>query len=314
MLKTWVLIILLIITGCSAPSPVKPEVKINPASDNILSNIFQKKTVLNPDYPKYIVANLATLKLRVYQLPCDTCSGELIFTTDMVVGKDTPTERTKPGYYKIYRWEQFHVDYEKKYLPWYKNPPKPGSTRSQWGAVGAFGWYAALLDPNAGGQWMHGTLGWASEEEKFIEHTMREGGTAIRVKSKGCTRVSNPAISFLRDHVPVGSYLFRIYAKEEIKEDTPVQEVSWSHELKRKNKVLDQGTWTRELKAEAIPVQDKKDKIKGTRPSNPYELNINTLGNFVVDKGQIKSDYRHPKKIKSGGLPKAPDFFIFKEP
>ena len=282
MSRIGVLLILLSIGGCSTPSGVK----IN--STNFTNSQPVSKTIVRPEYIKYIVANLATMKLRVYQLPCEKCSAELIFTTDMVVGKDTEIERTKVGYYTIYRWEQFHEDYEKRYLAWNKKPPKPGSARSEWGSIGAFGWYAALLEPNAGGQWLHGTLGWAKDEENFIIPVMNAGGTSIRFKSHGCTRVSNPTISFLKDQVPVGSYVFRIYAKEAILKEQPTQEVGWSHELKYKKKVLDKGTWTRELKTEALIVQNHKDKIKYARPNNPYKINIESLGTFIVDKGQIK--------------------------
>lgn len=300
----WAFILFLILGGCTTPSSVKHNLDTVPS--------IPTKIIINPNFTKYIVANIATMKLRVYQLPCDTCHAELIFTTEMVVGKDVANERTKPGFYKIQKWVQFHEDYEKRYLAWNKNPPPPNSPRSKWGVIGAFGWYAAIIDPLAGGQWLHGTLGWSSDEENFITPTVNERGNWVRHKSHGCTRISNPAISFLRDHVPPGSYLFRIYAKEEVVTPQITKEVSWEHQLIYKQKVLDKGQWVREVKTEAFPIFNKENKKSWIYPNNPYELPVDSLGTFIVDKGQIKN-YQHPNKFKAGGLPKPPQFFIFKE-
>jgi hypothetical protein len=284
---------------------------VKPLAPNNKISFDESSVVINPLAKKYIVSNLATLKLRVYQINCESCDSELIFETDMVIGKDEDFYRTKLGYYKITRWEQFHEDYQKKYLSWYKNPPSKNSSRKQWKNIGAFGWYAAIIEPSASGQWLHGTIGWAEEGEKFIEGEYSPSGAYIRVKSKGCTRVSNIAVAFLKDHVPVGSYIFRIYAQEKLlNPPNSPKTVYWSHQLVHRGKTLDGGSWSRTIEVKDYIIKNKLDKILGEKSNNPYDLNINNLGVFYVDKGQI-FNYQHPSSLPSDGFKKAPVFFTF---
>lgn len=76
-------------------------------------------------------------------------------------------------------------------------------------------------------------------------------------------------------------------------------------------KILDKGSWSKKNKNHALVIKNVKDKKNEENPNNPYELTVESLGTLVVDKGQI-INYKHPKILKSGGLPKPPKFFIFK--
>lgn len=276
--------------------------------------VSKQPTIVKIDHlaKKYIVQNLATMTLRVYQIRCDTCPSELIFQAPMVVGKDEVGKRTKVGYYRIYRWVKFHQDYQSQYLPWHHKTPPPNSPRSDWKNIGAFGWYAALLEPNASAQWLHGTIGWSNEGDKFIEPQLNSNNSFIRVKSKGCTRVSNPTVAFLRDFVPEGSWVFRIYAKETSSSEIENFATSWSHSLTYKNEILDQGQWSVTFANEAKVLRNKQEWKPGELNGNPYEVPLDNLrGEFRVDLGKI-NNYSHPKTLPLGGELKVPEFFTFR--
>ena len=178
----------------------------------------------------FVVQNIATKKIRVYERNFKTKNNKLIFEEDIVPGKDLPGKRSVLGRFKLSRWFKFYQDFKGKHPSWYKEglkiPPKGSSfmdwTRSEYleredqGLRGAFGWYTAHLEPNAKAQWMHGTVGHGADSHRFIN---KGEGYFDRLKSlkrasSGCTRLNNEAITYLRDILPVGTPIFKIYAKE----------------------------------------------------------------------------------------------------
>lgn len=181
------------------------------------------------------------------------CPHKLIFETKMVVGRpEEGTEndphgfKTMLGHSVISEWIKFYQDGKGHYPHWYRNgqrlstiPPKaPLNSKGQpegglsWGnkwrttvngeetMYGAFGWYAAKLHPATGSQgvnaqWIHGTIGWGSDGEVAIELT-RSALLNIfsNPGSAGCTRLSNASVAYLRHLLPVGTDIYRVYARE----------------------------------------------------------------------------------------------------
>lgn len=262
----------------------------------------------------FIVQNLATMKIRVYERLCllDICSNHMLLEAPMVIGKDEDKTRSITGSFKIKSWAKFYQDGEKLHEKWNsKTPPKVGSSRGQWGHQGAFGWYAAILEPNASSQWLHGTIGWGRDQERFILPEVSPNGAVIRNKSKGCTRVSNQTIAWLRNFVPVGSYVFKIYAKEMIKDSElkkyGKEEKTWTYKFSkgRDSKIsplenspppfFEEGSYLIDSIPTIYPSRQKSEWIKGEFNGNPYEVEIR--GEFAIDDGTLFG-YVKPKKIK----------------
>jgi hypothetical protein len=89
---------------------------------------------------------------------------------------------------------------------------------------GAFGWYAAKLSPGddvngVNSQWMHGTIGWGKDGSAAIDITR---GFFMNMFSNpgshGCTRLENKAVAYLRSILPVGTDIYRVYARESTRE------------------------------------------------------------------------------------------------
>jgi hypothetical protein len=208
----------------------------------------------------FVIQNVATETTRVYER-CDTvpdCPHRLIFEAKMVVGRNEEGTKadsyafvTHLGHAKIKSWIKFYQDKAAHYPHWYKKgqsldslPPRAPRNEAghpepdmEWGKqwsrngtiYGAFGWYAAMLTPedSTNGisyQWMHGTMGWASDLEAPIELT-RNWLLNIFANpgSSGCTRLSNGNISYLRHLLPVGSDIYRVYAHEGTRIETCVK-------------------------------------------------------------------------------------------
>lgn len=209
------------------------------------------------DADVYIVQNVATEKLRVYQRICKdmSCPPKMIFETDMVVGlkknDDDFKYNTHVGSYRIFEWEKFYQDKGSggHYPSWF-DPSFPAQPTADdgWGSWfdsdvmpwefcegsgdsekcshkgmmrGAFGWYTALVEPHYGtGQWTHGTIGWGQSSADMISRAKGEDALGVianmftSLRSSGCSRLSNPAVAFLRHLVPVGTPLIKIYALE----------------------------------------------------------------------------------------------------
>ncbi len=165
----------------------------------------------NFDADVYMVQNIATEKLRVYQRVCKdfSCPPKMIFETDFAAGykKGDPTFKynTHVGSYRIFEWEKFYQDrgtgghYPSWYDPTYPAPPSDDDSWSKWfdkdvmpweycttedgeqvcshkGMMrGAFGWYTALVEPHYGtGQWTHGTIGWAKSSQENLARAKGE--------------------------------------------------------------------------------------------------------------------------------------------
>lgn len=194
-----------------------------------------------------IIQNVATEKFRVYEICRDDCPNghKMIFETDMVVG-DPDKNRTWLGNYFIKEWKKNYEDNAGKYPAYYRPdyPPIPDSPNSKWwisnealagtragearkkygskyGARGAFGWYAALVGPgNHDAQWVHGTFGVAKDDDYFIRFARGETFTGALIslfyglRSSGCSRLANPQIAYLRQLLPEGTPIIKIYALE----------------------------------------------------------------------------------------------------
>lgn len=202
----------------------------------------------------FVIQNVATEKTRVYERCTATpnCAHRMVMETDMVVGRNeegTPNNRyeymTWLGHSKIGEWVKFYTDGRGTYPSWYskgqsKNSiPAPLSdggggllASRKWmvngkngeTVYGAFGWYAAKLTPagESGGvnyQWMHGTIGWGKDGSAAIDVTR---GFLLNLFSNpgshGCTRVENRAIAYMRELLPVGTDIYRVYARESTRE------------------------------------------------------------------------------------------------
>lgn len=164
------------------------------------------------DADVYMVQNIATEKLRVYQRVCkdNSCPPKMIFETDFVAGMkkgdDDFKYNTHVGNYRIYEWVKFYQDkgsgghYPSWYDPTFPAQPDKDDSWSKWfkddvmpwefcetnrdgeqkcskkGMMrGAFGWYTALMEPHYGsGQWTHGTIGWANSSQDMIKRAKGE--------------------------------------------------------------------------------------------------------------------------------------------
>lgn len=226
------------------------------APELFISKDYLSKTELLLASSKYfVIQNVATEKTRVYER-CNTgpdCAHKLVMETDMVVGrneegtdKDPYAYMTWLGHSKISEWVKFYQDGKAFYPRWYtkgqdpKTIPTPivdsttqllgsrkwmATTKSGESTVyGAFGWYAAKVTPSGEAegmnyQWMHGTIGWGKDGSAAIDVTR---GILINMFSNpgshGCTRLENRAIAYLRHLLPVGTDIYRVYARESTRE------------------------------------------------------------------------------------------------
>lgn len=276
----------------------------------------------------WIVQNIGTLTLRVYEKTCEICSQTMILETPIIVGKNeinpenSESYQTQLGFFKIKKWNKFYVDGKEAYIRWDgRKMPKRGQPRKAWGWQGAFGVYAATLEPNIY-QHLHGTIGWPNESARFIEHEKKEDGTLSRIGSKGCTRVDNQVIMFLRNFIPENTPLIRIYAKEkESSKKDKVNYKTWTYvfyetpDLKvdrpldydnrkkiKEINIFEVGDFKYKVTPEIQPLVLKSNwnllKING----NPYEVeDTNLKGHFNIDTGLLSKDYENPKTLTVGG-------------
>jgi hypothetical protein len=220
----------------ATPRPVEPEIAYVPAEYLQTNPVTRTQQVIDAD--RYVVIqNIATEKLRVYEVAPLGQPNRLVLETDMIAGENNPgkTRRTAVGSYKILSWHKFYQDAAGLFPSWYdaQSPdlPLPGASLEDWtqkyflpkkksgepsGLVrGAFGWYTAKLGPNAFTQWTHGTLGWGADRDRFIQIPKSQLAQFYSdPRSFGCTRVENQAIAYLQDLLPVGTKMIKIYAKE----------------------------------------------------------------------------------------------------
>lgn len=236
-----------IIKSSQVPTEIAPELYV---SKDYLS---EKPVDISAASRYFVIQNIATEKTRVYER-CTTspdCPHKLVFESETVVGR--PEEGTKHdpkayitwlGHSRIADWVKFYSDGAGTYPSWYTagqdidSIPTPISTSAtkflgakKWTMrykgkstmYGAFGWYAARLSPadesGVNYQWMHGTIGWGQDEDKAIEITR---GFFVNLFSNpgshGCTRLENRSIAFMRHLLPVGTDIYRVYARESVRE------------------------------------------------------------------------------------------------
>ncbi len=319
----------------------------------------------------FVIQNIATEKTRVYErcVSSPGCPHKMIFETDMIVGRpEVGTDsnphafKTRVGHAKITEWVKFYSDVKGHYPPWYtagqslESIPQPlirgmsnitaarsWTTRDSKGnstVYGAFGWYAAKVQPaeSMDYQWIHGTIGWGKDQDRTIQLTR---GSLMNLLSNpgssGCTRVENQAIAYLRHILPVGTDIFRVYAKETTAEPyTPNAPLSrYRKEFSQKGMwswilLTDGANKTNGLTADAAEIY--RNKIRFTPGVNmiergfyyldqhpdPVYLNPsqsassglsgdryeigerNFRGYFLVDEGRFVN-YRHPDYRATGG-------------
>lgn len=305
----------------------------------------------------FVIQNVATETTRVYER-CTTspdCSHRLVFESEMVVGRrkidfvDPMEWYTQLGVMNIHHWDKFHEDADHHYPAWYSSRypavPPPGADFQDWfskevmpngkGVMrGAFGWFTAILAPNAAHQWVHGTAGWGADGDRFIEVTRNFLlSTFNDVRSSGCTRIENGAIAFLRHILPIGTPVIRVYAKEAMQEpdlkDYTQQKTKdpFYYILTRTDKINDQTAGTIERQAVlARKVQSSDwieeglytvDRFPTVRPyrstpgwigagsgaiGNVYRVPFYEFeGYYLIDSGRFVN-YQHPKSLPVGGL------------
>lgn len=300
----------------------------------------------------FIVQNIATEKMRVYER-CTTsvsCAHRLVFQTDMVAGKISGDKSmwTRVGTFKVEKWVKFYEDKAKLYPSWYDGnypeTPGPGNSFSAWlekqsmpngpGEMrGAFGWYAAMVTPNASGQWMHGTIGWGSDEDKFILQTRSFMANVFAdPRSRGCTRIENRAVAFAQSFLPAGTDLFRVYAQEgmadeqmqnyenqrnpvrfdyiltrdQVRRDNPnsisrpAVEARLASGQIQSSDILEEGSFL----ASQYPVGQglTSKRASSGRSGDTYSLGESAFaGVFLIDEGRFVN-YDHPSAMPRGGV------------
>lgn len=305
----------------------------------------------------FAIQNVATERMRVYER-CTSgpgCSHRLVFETEMVVGRpegkngDRLAFVTWLGRYKITEWVKFYQDGLKHYPSWYDPnypaPPKPGSGGGAWMSKkhmpdkegdmrGAFGWYAAMVAPNANYQWIHGTIGWGSDADKFIKMTRDPLLNIVaNPRSAGCTRLENRAVAYSRHILPVGTEIFRVYAQEAYRDQSraayqnqasgKVWEFILTKEGVRKSGaatsdknsvlarniepslILEQGSYNVDMYPNGIALNKDAgwmSRIKG-KSGNSYDIDPSQFrGVFLIDEGKFVN-YSHPAGLPVGGFP-----------
>ncbi len=225
----------------------------------VSKDYLSTKQIVSAAGKYFVIQNVATEKTRIYERCTETpnCAHRMVMETDMVVGRNEEGTRenryeymTWLGHSKIGEWVKFYSDGRGTYPSWYSKGQSKDSIPSpltengggllasrKWmvngrngeTVYGAFGWYAAKLVPagekdGVNYQWIHGTIGWG-----------KDGGAAIDVTrgfllnlfsnpgSHGCTRVENRAIAYMRELLPAGTDIYRVYARESSREREIVQ-------------------------------------------------------------------------------------------
>jgi uncharacterized protein YgiM (DUF1202 family) len=308
--------------------------------------LSQKKSIAS-NRPKessnyFMVQNLATEKIRIYKKSCETCAHKMIFEEDVVVGESgSKKSESAVGYFHISSWHKFYQDgaglYPSWYHPDYSAPPRAGSSVLDWtdesvlpykGASvrGAFGWFTAKVAPNSRYQWTHGTIGWGSDKSKFVNISRGFWANLFTdPRSHGCTRNNNEAIAYIREMLPKGSAIVKIYAKEAYGDPKlslySEKKKEWNYILTKngarrdgqkadRNSVLAQNSPKSKWLEEGVYYVDQfptaKPYGKGFGADNGGNGNVysvhnkNMKGVFLVDEGRIVN-YEHPKGVLRGG-------------
>lgn len=355
---------------------VKSAVKTDGSANYYVSKDYlsEKPLAISNASKYFVIQNVASEKTRVYER-CTTspnCPHKMIFETDMVVGRPEEGTETDPsayttwvGHSKISEWVKFYQDGKAHYPHWYragqdiKTIPKAISDSfsrllgaRKWmvrGAdgeqtiYGAFGWYAAKVTPaddinGMNYQWMHGAIGWGKDGPLAIQATRAALMNMIsNPGSSGCTRLENRAIAYLRTLLPVGTDIYRVYAREATRdlsryaglENYPAQ---WSyilttHEAQKSggleadaqsllrkairidaSNLIERGTFDVDryptvsgLNYQEMPSSGKSgDRYKIDSGLKRDAWNTNFQGYYLIDEGRLV-DYRHPSLENSKG-------------
>ncbi|MBT4762654.1 MAG: L,D-transpeptidase family protein [Bdellovibrionaceae bacterium] len=293
----------------------------------------------------FMVQNLATEVVRIYKRSCNSCAHKLIFEENIAVGEEANRDtQTAVGYFHISSWSKFYQDGAGSYPSWYdpKYPslPPAGSSYTKWisnkvmpyksaSARGAFGWYTAKVAPNSRYQWTHGTIGWGADKSTFIEISRKFFANLFAdPRSHGCTRTNNEAIAYIRQMLPTGSAIIKIYAKEAYADLERVrynqQSEDWdyilttngvrrdgekaerAHVLKNKtaqSKWLEEGTYTVDKYPNAKPFSFGGGATNNTNGNVYNYKNKEMQGVFLVDEGRLVK-YKHPTPVLKGGYKK----------
>lgn len=309
---------------------------------------------------KYIIIqNVATERMRIYERCTATpdCAHRLVMETEMVVGRTEGPKQDRDqfitwlGRYKVTEWKKFYQDAAEHYPSWYdpNSPalPKPGSSAQTWlskkyvpnrdsgGELrGAFGWYAAMVGPNANSQWIHGTFGWGSDGDMAIKATRGFWANLFgNPRSHGCTRLENRAIALARHLASPGTEVLRVYAKEAYRDasrsayanqkaDKPWEFILTKEDVRKsggssadKQSVLargvssslylEQGTYSVDQFPTGVGLSkgaSAAQRRKGDS-GNSYDISDDGFrGAFLVDEGRFVN-YSHPSGLPVGGLP-----------
>ena len=336
---------------------VSTRATIEAAARYFVSFEFLSKTQVNNDRFKgkyFMVQNIASEKLRVYERVCadNSCPHKMVLETTVAVGEDTPGETTNVGSYQISAWRKFYQDHAKKYPSWYDptfpDVPPPGRGFTSWlmkkympkvngkpaGEMrGAFGWYTALVEPNHHAQWTHGTVGWGEDKQRFIDKTKRVlPNLFTSPRSHGCTRTDNETIAYLRQILPVGTPLVKIYAIEDLADPTligytPIPK-QWDYIMTKRgvrvdgqkadrvevlasgishDEIIEEGSYTVNQWPQAVKFVPGEDvgnfRRKLGKGGNVYGMPAREMsGVFYVDTGLLLN-YNHPPSIGVGGFP-----------
>lgn len=304
---------------------------------------------------KYIlVQNVATEKMRIYERCTATadCPHRLVMETDMVVGRPEGDSASKAAFYtwlgrfKITEWVKFYQDgagsYPSWYDPSYPQLPAPGASMGSWisskllptgkgGPRGAFGWYTALTGPNSNNEWVHGTMGWGADQDKFIKETRKVWLNIFSdPRSHGCTRVENRAIAYVRHILPAGTEIFRVYAQEAFRDPAlgnyanQKAPLAWEFTLTKEgvrqngpdpdkgvtasrgipeSLVLERGSYNVNQYPSAVPLKKNAgwfSRVKG-KSGNTYDIDDKEFqGVYLVDEGRFVN-YVHPASLPIGG-------------
>jgi hypothetical protein len=295
--------------------------------------------------------------MRVYERCTSSpgCANKMVMETEMVVGRPEGAKGDKfafvtwLGRYKITDWVKFYQDSAENYPSWYdpEMPPTPkaGSGGSAWlskkampgghGEMrGAFGWYAAMTAPNSNNQWIHGTIGWGSDEDKFIKMTRSPLLNIIAdPRSHGCTRLENRAVAYARHILPVGTEILRIYAQEAFRDVSRAAYAAnkglpkpWEFILTKEgvrksgaatsdkasvlargvsdDLILERGSYGVDQYPTGVALKEDAgwmSRIKG-KSGNSYNIDeANFRGVYLIDEGKFVN-YKHPAGLPVGGF------------
>ncbi len=297
----------------------------------------------------FIVQNVASERARVYERCTSSpgCAHRMVMESEFVAGRPEGGEKylTRIGKFKITQWVKFYEDNQDHYPSWYDPtyPPLPKVGSDGWVTKadkyvpnpkintyrGAFGWWAGMVGPNADSQWIHGTFGWGADKDAFIKRTR---GFLVNMisdpRSSGCTRFENRAVAYLRDILPVGTEVYRVYARETYADSTLAayqdqkdgMTFNWiltkehvrvtnapSSEASKvmargvaPEQILESGTYLVDQVPTALSINGRPKRSGAS--GNSYGVDKEEMiGHFIVDQGKFHG-YQEPASLPKGGM------------